>query len=314
MNRSAAKSLLFLTSLVRNARLRPSHNRTILINSCRFSTPANSRTFSGQSPNHHQQYQQAQSETLNHKDSASASSGSASAKEEARHESQTSRGTRPRAEYQDEQARVLSSSLNHVINLGWTEAAMIAGAREVGVSPSIIGSFPRKEAALVEFFMDECLQRLIDRIESIEDLGNTIPSERIAKLVRIRLEMQAPYISKWPQALSIQAQPLNVPKSFKQRAMLVDEIWHAAGDETTDVDWYAKRAALGAIYSATEVYMLTDSSPDFHDTWAFLDGRVKDAFDLKKTIQEVKYLAEAVGAGMGSTLQGLMGNIFRPER
>lgn len=27
---------------------------------------------------------------------------------------------------------------------------MIAGAREVGLSPSILGSFPRKEAALVE--------------------------------------------------------------------------------------------------------------------------------------------------------------------
>jgi hypothetical protein len=27
---------------------------------------------------------------------------------------------------------------------------------------------------------------------------------------------------------------------------------------------------------------------DFRDTWAFLDARVKDAFDLKKTIQEVR--------------------------
>lgn len=36
------------------------------------------------------------------------------------------------------------------VRLGWTEAAMIAGARAVGVSPSVIGSFPRKEAALVE--------------------------------------------------------------------------------------------------------------------------------------------------------------------
>lgn len=34
--------------------------------------------------------------------------------------------------------------------MGWSEAAMIAGAKEVGVSPSIIGSFPRKGAALVE--------------------------------------------------------------------------------------------------------------------------------------------------------------------
>lgn len=36
------------------------------------------------------------------------------------------------------------------IKVGWTEAALIAGAREVRLSPSIIGSFPRKEAALVE--------------------------------------------------------------------------------------------------------------------------------------------------------------------
>lgn len=57
---------------------------------------------------------------------------------------------------------------------------------------------------LLQFFMDECLQRLIDRIELGEDLKGKIPSERISELVRFRLEMQAPYISKWPQALSIQ--------------------------------------------------------------------------------------------------------------
>jgi ubiquinone biosynthesis protein COQ9 len=47
----------------------------------------------------------------------------------------------------------LVASIDNVllqIRFGWTEAAMIAGAREVGVSPSIVGSFPRKEAALVE--------------------------------------------------------------------------------------------------------------------------------------------------------------------
>ncbi|XP_021288376.1 ubiquinone biosynthesis protein COQ9, mitochondrial-like [Herrania umbratica] len=159
--------------------------------------------------------------------------------------------------------------------------------------------------------MDDCLQRLIDRIDSGEELQNLIPSQRISKLVRIRLEMQAPYISKWPQALSIQAHPLNVSTSFKQRAMLVDEIWHAADYEASDVDWYVKRTVLGGIYSTTEIYMLTDSSPEFHDTWLFLDDRVKDAFDLKKTIQEAKYLAEAVGAGMGSSLQGFVSRVLR---
>ncbi|PIA49328.1 hypothetical protein AQUCO_01300278v1 [Aquilegia coerulea] len=229
------------------------------------------------------------------------------------HDSQSSReGERRRkVEYQDEQTHVLEAALRHVVRLGWSDAAMIAGAKEAGVSPAIIGSFPRKEAALVEFFMDDCLQRLIDRIDAERDLKNRIHSERIAKLTRIRLEMQAPYITKWPQALSIQAQPTNVPTSFKQRAMLVDEIWHASGDQSSDVDWYLKRTAIGGLYSATEIYMLTDNSPDFLDTWTFLDNRVKDVFELGKTVQEAKYLAEAVGAGIGSSLQGLMKGVSR---
>ncbi|KAE8665281.1 hypothetical protein F3Y22_tig00112634pilonHSYRG00010 [Hibiscus syriacus] len=227
--------------------LRQPDLRTV-ISSSRFSTTTETQTI----PNR----------PLNPPDSSSLSSSSTSfqtppaAGDVPRHERKN-----PRAEYEGEQARVLQASLRHVLRLGWSEKAMIAGAKEVGISPSIVGSFPRKEAALVEFFMDDCLQRLIDRIDSGEELQNSTPSQCIYKLVRIRLEMQAPYISKWPQALSIQAHPLNVSTSFKQRAMLVDEIWHAAGDETSDLDWYVKRTVLGGIYSTTEIYMLTDSSP-----------------------------------------------------
>ncbi|XP_058213087.1 uncharacterized protein LOC131325061 [Rhododendron vialii] len=312
MYRLAARRLLLLP------RPQTSHLRTLLAPnppSCFSSTSASSSSSSSSS---HESLNFPRSQPPNDSTSSSSFSSKSSGfpEEDAtpRYEKQeTSRDSSrpPRAEYQDEQARVLGASLPYVPRLGWTEAAMIAGAREAGVSPSIVGSFPRKEAALVEFFMDDCLQKLIDRIDSDEELRNLIPSERISKLVRIRLEMQAPYISKWPQAISIQAQPQNIPRSFKLRAMLVDEIWHAAGDVATDVDWYAKRAVLGAIYSATEVYMLTDSSPDFRDTWTFLDGRVRDAFDLKKSIQEANYLAEAVRAGMGSSLQGFMRRVMQ---
>ncbi|KAG5596143.1 hypothetical protein H5410_037375 [Solanum commersonii] len=52
------------------------------------------------------------------------------------------------------------------------------------------------------------------------------------------------------------------------------------------------------------------SSYDFRDTWAFLDARTKDAFDLKKTAQEAQRLAEAVGAGMGGSVQGFMKRVF----
>lgn len=267
------------------------------VSSSRFSTTTEPQTFPNRPLN------PADSSTSSSSTSFQTSSGAGDIPRQER--------KNPPAEYQGEQARVLQASLRHVLRLGWSEEAMIAGAKEVGISPSIVGSFPRKEAALVEFFMDDCLQRLIDRIDSGEELQDLIPSQRIYKLVRFRLEMQAPYISKWPQALSIQAHPLNVSTSFKQRAMLVDEIWHAAGDEASGLDWYVKRTVLGGVYSTTEIYMLTDSSPEFRDTWLFLDNRVKDAFDLKKTIQEATYLAEAVGAGMGSSLQGFVGKVIQ---
>ncbi|KAI5674228.1 hypothetical protein M9H77_14592 [Catharanthus roseus] len=304
MYRSAAKRLMPMFH--RQVKI-PPHNHiqslSIFNSQSRFSTSSTSESFPNQNPD-------------GHFDSSSSSTSTKAFNDEKKtsghdHEAQNTRTARPgRAQYEEEQERVLRASLNHVIRFGWTEAAMIAGAREVGVSPSIVGSFSRKEAALVEFFMDECLQRLIDIIDSGVDLKDLIPSARIAKLVRIRLEMQAPYISKWPQALSIQAQPANITTSFKQRAMLIDEIWHAAGDDSTDVDWYAKRTILGGIYSATELYMLTDASPDYRDTWTFLDRRIRDAFDLKKSVQEAKYLAEAVGAGMGGSVQGLLKKVF----
>ncbi|MED6171015.1 hypothetical protein PIB30_036774 [Stylosanthes scabra] len=259
MFRTAAKRLFSSAThsyngSVHRLRLRPPHSQ-IFIPYRRFSTSEDQPFPIPQSPVHPIPPTPAATETPVVADSAPSSSSSSASRDEG-----------PRTEgdrYQDEQSRVLQASLTHVIKLGWTEAALIAGAKDVGLSPSIVGSLQRKEAALVE------------------------------------------------------AQPVNVPTSFKQRAMLVDEIWHAAGDNASDIDWYAKRTVLAGVYSTTEIYMLTDSSPDFRDTWAFLDARVKDAFDLRKTFQEsvifsqAQHLAEAVSAGLGNSFQGFVGKVLR---
>uniref|UniRef100_A0A0A9GN23 Ubiquinone biosynthesis protein n=1 Tax=Arundo donax TaxID=35708 RepID=A0A0A9GN23_ARUDO len=57
--------------------------------------------------------------------------------------------------------------------------------------------------------------------------------------------------------------------------------------------------------------MLTDNSPEFRDSWTFVNRRIKDALDLQKTFQEAAYLAEAVGAGMGGTMQGVLNRVFQ---
>lgn len=58
------------------------------------------------------------------------------------------------------------------------------------------------------------------------------------------------------------------------------------------MNWYTKRAALTGIYNTTELVMLQDSSPDFQDTWQFLDNRIKDVVNMASTAKQVKKHSE----------------------
>ncbi|CAN6300598.1 unnamed protein product [Urochloa humidicola] len=86
---------------------------------------------------------------------AGASSSSSTARGAHRSSPGASAGARRQggAGYEEEQEKVLRASLLHVPRMGWSESAMVAGARDVGISPAIVGAFPRKEAALVESFV-----------------------------------------------------------------------------------------------------------------------------------------------------------------
>jgi ubiquinone biosynthesis protein COQ9 len=57
-------------------------------------------------------------------------------------------------------------------------------------------------------------------------------------------------------------------------ARTVDAIWRAAGDRSADFSWYTKRAILTAIYGATLLFWLRDSSDADAATLAFLDRRL----------------------------------------
>jgi ubiquinone biosynthesis protein COQ9 len=44
---------------------------------------------------------------------------------------------------------------------------------------------------------------------------------------------------------------------------------------------------LAGVYTSTELFMLTDASDNFADTWAFLDRRLEDVVTLSKYKAEV---------------------------
>lgn len=52
-------------------------------------------------------------------------------------------------------------------------------------------------------------------------------------------------------------------------------------------NWYTRRAVLTGVYNTTELVMMQDSSPDFEDTWRFLENRVADAMNMGNTANQV---------------------------
>ena len=54
------------------------------------------------------------------------------------------------------------------------------------------------------------------------DLSKT---KRLEAGVKVRLQLMSPYIDKWPQAMALGLQPVNIPTTLGQIHAISDEIW-----------------------------------------------------------------------------------------
>ncbi|XP_068116926.1 ubiquinone biosynthesis protein COQ9, mitochondrial [Hyperolius riggenbachi] len=204
------------------------------------------------------------------------------------------------------QQRILSAALEFVPEHGWSSDAIAAGAKSLDLSVAAAGLFESGGSELALHFVSQCnakLSQLLEEENKLVQLGNAEKKETadfLRDALEARLRMLIPYIGHWPQAIGILLLPQNIPTSLKLLTSLVDDIWHYAGDQSTDVSWYTRRAVLAGIYNTTELVMMQDNSPDFEDTWSFLQNRVSEAMTMGKSVKQVTSTGEAV-------IQGLMG-------
>jgi ubiquinone biosynthesis protein COQ9 len=112
--------------------------------------------------------------------------------------------------------------------------------------------------------------------------------DRIKSAVRLRLERHAGPREAARRALSTLSMPLNAGLALKLLYKTVDAMWYAAGDTSTDFNFYTKRATLAGVYSSTLLYWLNDRSPGAEATWAFLDRRIDDVMKFEKLKGQVR--------------------------
>jgi ubiquinone biosynthesis protein COQ9 len=171
---------------------------------------------------------------------------------------------------------------------GWTRAALSAAARQLELPAGEADRlFPGGPVQILTFLSERADLRMVEDMEK-EGVAALKMRDRIKNAVRIRLERHAGEREAARRALALLSLPFNAGLALKLLYKTVDAMWYAAGDTSTDFNFYTKRATLAGVYSSTLLYWLNDRSPGGEATWGFLDRRIDDVMKIEKLKSQVK--------------------------
>lgn len=184
--------------------------------------------------------------------------------------------------------RLVLAALPHVVFDGWSARALAEAARDEGLDPTMPErAFPGGAVEAVEHFIGMADRVMLADL-AVADLESMRIPDRVFSAIKVRMERWAHHKEAIRRATALLALPTNAGVAARATFATVDAIWHAAGDTSHDFSWYTKRATLAAVYSATTLYWLDDSSEDGADTLAFLRRRLADVGRVTKARKRVE--------------------------
>ena len=179
---------------------------------------------------------------------------------------------------------LMQAAVQHVAFDGWSGQALIAGARDLGLSAAEAHNlFPGGARELLEVFSAEMDRRMLESMER-QPLDEMRVRDKVALGVRSRLELLQPYREEVQRGLSFLALPTNAFLGTRLVWRTCDAIWYAAGDTATDYNYYSKRSLLAGVYSSTLLYWLSDRSENHAATWDFLERRLTNVLKIGGTL------------------------------
>ncbi|WP_428663309.1 COQ9 family protein [Reyranella sp.] len=165
---------------------------------------------------------------------------------------------------------------------GWSLGAMRTAARHIGAPEGEAERlFPGGPVAVLAWLSERADLLTVEAMEAAGASGLKI-RERIKTAVRARIERTVGGRESVRRGLAMLALPPNAPLGLKLLYRTVDALWYAAGDTSTDFNFYTKRATLAGVYSATLFYWLNDRSEGSEATWGFLDRRIDNVMRFEK--------------------------------
>ena len=183
----------------------------------------------------------------------------------------------------DELRPVLARTLpRHAGFDGWSDRAVASAAAELGVDPSVAYLvFGGDRIDMIDAWFLTIDEDMAAQLTS-EQLSGMKVRERITSLIEVRLGLVLPHRDSLRRALAILALPANTPHGLRLGWRAADAMWRAAGDTSTDFNFYTKRGILAGVYGSTLVRWFNDTGEDESATEAFLDARIENVMQFEK--------------------------------
>lgn len=192
--------------------------------------------------------------------------------------------------------RLIEAALPHVPFDGWSEKALLSAAADIGLERGDVhAAFADPPRDSVRHFAEWTDRRMLARLDEATLDGLKI-REVITLAVQVRLEELAAHREAVRHAFGFLSLPGNHALGVQCLCRTVDEIWHAAGDASTDFSYYTKRGLLAAVLGSTMLYWLEDRSEEYADTRAFLDRRIGDVMLIPKLRGRIQGAASRLAA------------------
>jgi ubiquinone biosynthesis protein COQ9 len=193
-----------------------------------------------------------------------------------------------------DQAAALDAMLPLVPTYGWTSRALAEALKEVGGDPSEAEwRFPGGPPEMIEQFFALALGRAIAAVAP-EIAGEMRLGKRVRAVVGALLTELSPHKEAVRRAMAWLLLPRHAALTARLMASLVDGIWHAAGDRSSDFSWYTKRASLAGIMLPTLLFWLNDMDFDNETSLAFFDRRLEGLSVIGRARGRVQRLCEGL--------------------
>lgn len=177
---------------------------------------------------------------------------------------------------------ILKAALKDAAFDGFTDSVLAKAGKSAGADKSTLARlFPEGVLSLVEYFSTSVDAAMEEKLAAV-NLPKLKIRERIKVAVLTRLALLAPNKEAARRAAALMTLPMHAGRGAKMMYRTVDAMWRAAGDTSTDFNFYTKRGILAGVYGSVLVRWFNDTGEDEKSTEAFLDARIENVMQFEK--------------------------------